>query len=147
MPQKHQLKVKALLGVPDDYLSVLYEAMRGCSTDERLLVCMYFMSDLDWRDRHLDRIEQNVRKIFPPAPRTGYRPQDYKDFQASAIRFRFDEETSKVRKGTMRSADRSWDNPGRGCWSNTVLGNKRALELLDFLGISVSKPQKVIVQS
>jgi hypothetical protein len=135
----HEILVRCLDGIPAEHQQLLYDKMKGCSTTDRLLVCLYFMSDLPWHGRHLDRIEQNLRRIFPPALRTGYLPDDYVDFQASAIRFLFDREPFRIKKNEISEEDRLWESFQRGYWSNTAWGNQRAVELLAMLGVVVTK--------
>jgi hypothetical protein len=122
--------VDKLDGIKPHFQRDVFEAMKSLDNKERLLVCLYFMSDLSDDYHHLDEIETNFRKIFPPSVRGHKTPDDYADFQATLIRNPFNAETSKVRVGQLRPEDCLWRKPSRGCWRNTALGNQQAIRIL-----------------
>jgi hypothetical protein len=124
------ITVDKLDGIKPHFQRDVFEAMRSLDNKERLLVCLYFMSDLSDEYHHLDDIEINFRKIFPPSVRGHKSPDDYADFQATLIRNPYNAETSKVRVGQLRREDCLWRKPSRGCWRNTALGNQQAVRLL-----------------
>ena len=110
-----------------------------CSNKERLLVCLYFMSDLDNNSMTFENIVSNLIKIFPPTINTDFLPEDYVSFQASVIRGQFNRETDNVKRGILPIEHRLWTAVGDGKWRNTDLGNKKAIKVLEDSGIKVSK--------
>ena len=63
------------------------------------------MSDRPNARHHLNDIKRNYRKIVPLSLHD-YTPQDYKNFQASAIRFLFNRETKDVREDSLSERQR-----------------------------------------
>lgn len=126
----------ALIGITDTSQADLFEAMRKCNNQERILVCLYFLSDLPYDQQNLDTIEKNLRLIFPPSLGESYKPEDYVDFQAM-IRGYLGDEYRKVKKGILAPKDSLWETRGRGFWRNTTLGNQRAIEILKREGIQI----------
>lgn len=141
------LEVEYLKGIKDEYIEVLYPIMEKCNNEERLLVCLYFMSELDDDSTTLNNIEDNLRKIFPPTISTNYLPKDYASFQASVIRGQFDRETENVKKGKLRQEDRLWIRVGRGRWRNTDLGNERAIKILQQNNVKIVRVQNKVFNS
>jgi 5-methylcytosine-specific restriction protein B len=131
------ISVNALDGIKPDFQEILFEAMKNCTNGERMLVCLYFMSDLPEEQHHLDEIEQNLRKIFPPSLSEGMEPDNYKNFHASVVRGTFSHETQRVKDRQSSPAKRFWRQSRRGYWYNTELGNKQAIEVLYREGIEV----------
>lgn len=128
------LAVRSLDGVKPQFQKDVYEAMLPCTNRERLLVCLYFMSELPTSELNNSNIEANLRKIFPPSKKgEGKLPDEYVNFQASAVRHYFDKE---VMNG-VDPDDRLWENIGHGYWRNTELGNDRAIQILRRCGIRV----------
>ena len=105
-------------------------ALNGCNNNERLLVCLFLMSERPLRWHHLSDIEKELRQMFPPS-RHGNEPDTYVDFQATAIR--------AVVNAAKRfqPQERQWENPQRGYWRNTPLGNRRAIDVLRRVGVCV----------
>jgi hypothetical protein len=138
------IAVEILDGIPVRHQADLYEAMRSCSNGQRLAVCLYLMSDLPDARHHLGDIERNYLKIFPPSVRHHYTPQDYKNFQASAIRFLFNRETKDVKEDLLSERQRLWTSPYRGYWRNTDLGHQVARQILRERGWLVQKGESVL---
>ncbi|GIK38545.1 MAG: hypothetical protein BroJett011_23780 [Chloroflexota bacterium] len=136
MPTKI-MTIQALDGIRPEFQQQLFEAMKNCSNPERMLVCLYFMSDLPDEQHHLDEIEENLRKIFPPSLGDGKEPDGYKDFQASMVRGPFSDENRALKEGRVSPTSRLWEKTRRGFWKNTQLGNQRAVEILRREGIQV----------
>jgi hypothetical protein len=134
----HELIVRTLYNVPRQYESLLYEAMEECTHADRLCVCLYFMSEQPDRSRTLSGIERNLRTIFPPTRSSGTTADDFSEFQ-SVIRALFNTETLRIKNKEMRVSERLWENPLKGCWKNTSLGNERGVEVLEELGIAVKR--------
>jgi 5-methylcytosine-specific restriction protein B len=130
------IKVDALDGIKDEFQTDLYEAMRECNNPERIMVCLYFLSDLPYDQQKLDRIEKTLRKIFPPSLGEGYKPENYVDFQAM-VRGYLGDEYRKVKRGSLAPENTLWETRGRGYWRNTTLGNQRAIKILEKKGLQV----------
>lgn len=111
----------------------MFDAMKGCTNVQRLVVCLYLMSELPNEACHLSDIERNLRIIFPRAE-SGLTKDMYADFQAN-IRASFNGETTRVRKGRLNLGDRLWTNAGRGLWRNTDAGNRMAKRILHDKGL------------
>jgi antitoxin (DNA-binding transcriptional repressor) of toxin-antitoxin stability system len=122
-------QAKQSFGIPDDATNLIRDALASASQEERLAVCLYYQRDLPLELQTLDRIEQDLRRIFPPDRRTGRTPDDYVDFQASAVRFVFNRETASGR------TPRLFENPRRGHWRNTSAGNGLAEAILARAGL------------
>lgn len=128
--------------VPENISDTLYKLLEQENNRLRLIVCLYFLSDLDNRDSTLSVIETNLLKIFPPSVSEGKKPADYVDFQASEIRGFFNRETDYIKKGLMDENERYFVNVGRGCWKNTEKANREAEaflkkhELLEYVAFS-----------
>jgi hypothetical protein len=137
------LEIDALNGINEEVQPIIYEAMETCSNAQRLCVCLYFMSDLPDYNHSLDRIEENLSKIFPPSIPHGNVPDTYKDFAATAIRQYFNYETGSVRNREIPAGERLWYNPQRGHWRNTDLGNSYALRVLQERDIAIKKRGKL----
>lgn len=131
------IPIQILDGIKPEFQQDLYDAMKNCSNSERMLVCLYFMSDLPEECHHLNEIEENLRKIFPPSLGDGKEPDNYKDFQASMVRGSFSDESRALKEGRLSPANRFWKKTNRGFWENTELGNQRAVEILRREGIQV----------
>jgi hypothetical protein len=155
MPHEHEyftIRIPSLMGIPDEHEELLFDAMgnsewpwkrlRPCGNEDRLLVCLYFMSELSPESHHLDTIEGNLRKIFPRSA-TGLRPEQYESFQADAIRMIFNMETRNVRLKRMSPTSRLFERISRGYWRNTSLGNGLALRVLDRRYIRVDRQSSV----
>jgi hypothetical protein len=141
------ISVVKLDGIKPYFQEDLYRAMTSCNNKERLLVCLYFMSDLPANRHHLREIERNLRKIFPPSLRDGKTPDDYVDFEASMIRHHFNAETREVKRGQLSPSCRRWESPIRGCWRNTALGNQQAIQILQNQGWKVQCSGKVLAET
>ena len=63
------ISINKLNGINDENRSIIYRAMEGCSNGQRLVVCLYLMSELSESDFHLNNIEKNLLQIFPAAVR------------------------------------------------------------------------------
>lgn len=135
--QMKTIEVDALNGLKPEFQPVVFEAMKNCSNHERLLVCLYFLSELPDEVRTLDVIETNLRQIFPPSLGEGNLPDDYTNFQASAIRGYLGDYDRRTQKRGVPQDERLWVTFGRGLWRNTDLGNERAIEILRREGIRV----------
>lgn len=133
------LDIESLKGVDANYQPIIYDAMKTSSNAQRLCVCLYLMSDLPDYMHSLDNIEKNLAQIFPPSIPHGNTPDTYKDFAATAIRQYFNYETSAVRDYEITAEDRLWQNPQRGHWRNTHLGNSYALRVLQERGIAIRR--------
>lgn len=138
------ITVDSLDGIPSQHQADLYGVMRTSSNGQRLAVCLYLMSDLPDARHHLGDIEREYIKIFPPSLRHQFSPQDYADFQASAIRFLFNRETKDVREGFLTDRQRLWTSPYRGHWRNTDLGNQVARQILRDNDRLVQKGEAVL---
>jgi len=138
------IAIDSLDGIPGQNQPDLYGAMRSCSNGQRLAVCLYFMSELPDARHRLADIEREYLKIFPPSLRHHFSPQDYSDFQASAIRFLFNRETKDVKEGLLSKRERLWTSPYRGHWRNTDLGNQVARQILRDNGRLVQKGESVL---
>jgi len=138
------LNFDRLTGVPTAHQTDIYCAMAPCTNGQRLAVCLFMMSDLPDRNHHLSDIERTLRRIFPPSLRFGQKPDDYVDFQASAIRFLFNSETAEVRRRRLQIEHRLWTNTGRGYWRNTELGNRTGAHILRRSGIEVAMSPTVL---
>ena len=148
-PSMKTIVVERLDGIRPDFQPDLFQAMKNCNNRERMLICLYFMSDLPNENHQFDDIEQNLRQIFPPSIREGKSPTDYNDFQASMVRGTFTDENRKVNQGKLLPQDRLWETPDRGYWRNTPLGNRRALDILGREGLAIkvipaTKPDEAI---
>lgn len=131
-------------GIKPHFQQDIFEVMRSCDNKERLLVCLYLMSDLLDERHKIDLIEQNLRCMFPPSVPRGRSPDDYEDFQASAIRFLFNLETRQVKQKQLSLKERLWQNVGKGCWRNTPLGNQQAQQILRKQGVLVERADKIL---
>lgn len=132
-----RVSVQKLNGIPSAHKAELYRIMARCGNAERLLVALYFMSELPNARHQLGDIEAELVKIFPPSLRTRKSPGDYSDFGAAAVRSIFNAETRAVRTGVVAEHHRYWTNVRRGYWRNTELGNKQALEVLREQGLLI----------
>lgn len=113
--------------------------MKDCRQNERIAVCLYFMSDLPIELHTHAAIEQNLRLIFPPSQGKGYMPDDYTDFQAAVQRSYFDLESKRCREGKLHESQRLWRQPYLGRWENTAVGNELALKVLRSKGIIITQ--------
>ncbi|MFH5882568.1 hypothetical protein [Liberiplasma polymorphum] len=84
-----------LIGIPNYLVDHLYEAFKNLNNQERLLVVMYFLSEIPDEALTLQLIENNLVKVFPPSIKDNNLPKDYIDFQASVIRGQFNNINSK----------------------------------------------------
>jgi len=121
------MAIMVYAGVPDNYRDRLFSAFKTRSNKDRLLVVMYLLSDLYDNEMHLDTIETELRKVFPPSIRDGFLPKDYQNFQASVIRGQFNNQHKK--------SINFWENTHLGCWKNTEYGNREAEKILNELGL------------
>lgn len=133
------ININKLNGMSEEIQPVIYKAMEGCSNGQRLVICLYLMSELPENNFHLNDIEKNLLQIFPAAVRTNFFPKDYADFQATCIRFYFNSETGAVNKRKLSEEDRLWVKVNRGYWKNTNLGNQYALNILKRSGVLIEK--------
>ena len=138
------ITVDSLDSIPSQHQADLYGVMRTCSNGQRLALCLYLMSDLPDGRHHLGDIEREYIKIFPPSLRHHFSPQDYEDFQASAIRGLFNRETKNVNEGLLTDRQRLWTSPYRGHWRNTDLGNQVARQILRDNDRLVQKGEAVL---
>jgi hypothetical protein len=138
------ISVASLDGVPQQGAGELYAAMKRCTNGQRLVVCLYLMSDLPDSRHHLSDIERELIHLFPPSLGQGYSPQDYADFQASAVRGLFNRETGDVARRMLSDDDRLWTTPRRGHWRNTDLGNRTARQILRERGLLIQKDGTVL---
>jgi hypothetical protein len=136
--------VPRLDGLPKDSVKTIYNAMRECSLGQRLMVTLYFMSDLPDSRHRLRDIEDSLRRIFPPSIGGGLLPDSYVDFQATAVRTPLSMETREVRRGGLAEEDRLWTSPMRGYWRNTDLGNRFALQVLRDRGLLIQRGDTVL---
>ncbi len=113
------IEVKERIGIPPEHRDVLYTAMKAYETQARLLVTLFFMADLSVEQHTLDRIELNLKQIFPPIGLQKLEPEDFGNFRVTCI-------TSLLRGGESEY----FVSPKRGRWTNTDSGNKEALTLL-----------------
>lgn len=132
------LEVSSLRSVPERHRQTLFEAMTGHSNQERLTVCLFFLSDYEL-GVHLPVIERNLRKMFPPSLRTSLTPERHEDFQAAAVRGLLNAETAAVRSREIAPENRLWEKTMRGHWRNTDRGNRRAIRLLEAHGLLVRR--------
>lgn len=88
------------------------------------------MSELPVAGHHLKKIEKNLGQIFPPSAQ-GNAPDDYEDFQATAVRSILNLETA------ANPRLRLWERIKRGYWCNTALGNQYAVQILLRQGVTV----------
>ncbi|MBU8902416.1 MAG: hypothetical protein KOO69_06730 [Victivallales bacterium] len=131
-------------GIPDKYEKKLYDAMEYLGNKERLVICLYFMSELSVKSMTHYNIERNLRRIFPPSKK-GKLPDDYKDFQASVQRSYFDRETQKIKEKEINLEDRLWKNLGDGLWKNTEKGNCLAVATLKKEGYDIHKEGAIYI--
>lgn len=133
------IKVNRFDGIPPEHQPELYNLMKHCSNGERLLVCLLFMSDLPERERNNSHVELELRKIFPPSMKHNLSTDQYKDFQATAVRMYWNMETRAIAAGDFSDDLRLWENTCRGHWRNTDLGNRYARQKLRQLGVWVER--------
>lgn len=117
------LEVERLDGIPEQYQALLSELAQRLKRKELLLVVLYFMSELDDGGHSLEKIEKNMRMIFPR--------DDYREYAASNIRGLFNEETQRVNQGRLKAGQRLWIKVSEGHWRNSALGNEEAKQVLD----------------
>lgn len=134
-----EIELQLLTGINEDFKDIIYKAMKDCDNEKRLLVCLYFMSDLNDNSTTLQSIENNLIKIFHPAINSKYTPKDYASFQASVIRGMFDRETEKVNKGILLEEDRLWHRVGKDKWRNSYIANEKAIKILYDKNIQIIK--------
>ena len=140
--------INQLHGIPASVQPDLKRAMIFCPDWQRLVVCLYFMSELSDADHHLTAIENWARTIWPQGP-FSRDSHNYTDFQA-AIRAVVNAETNKVRNGALREEHRLWKNTMHGFWRNADIGNHVALRVLREQHLHVqqrginNEPQTVI---
>lgn len=132
------LALDGLKGITTRIEAPLYEVMATCSNPQRLVVCLFFMSDLPDSAHTLSEIERNLVRIFPPSLTYQLTPDAYQDFAASVIRFNFNAETSAVKAGALAEGERMWLHVGRGLWRNSPLANRYALEILRERGVKTN---------
>ena len=114
----HIIEVKERCGIPAEHQAVLYDAMKGLETVERLLVTLFFMAELPIEEHTYARIEQNLRQIFPPIGLQRLKPDNFRTFRETCI-------TSVVKRNSA-----FFVHPKRGRWMNTERGNKAAMNVL-----------------
>lgn len=117
--------------------AIIWEAMKTCTNTERLCVCLYLMSGLPDNEHSLERIEEELRAMFPPSVPHGTTPDKYTNFAATAIRQYFNFETMQVNNGKLPRTQRNWVQVGRGFWRNTEIGNDIAKSVLSERGVVV----------
>jgi hypothetical protein len=115
---RHLIDVKGRCGIPAEHRAVLYDAMKGLETQERLLVTLFFMADLPVEEHTYDGIEANLRQIFPPIGKQRLKPDRFKKFRETCI--------TSVLKGNSAF----FVNPKRGRWMNSDEGNSAAINVL-----------------
>ncbi len=149
--------VEKLNGIDSSAELILFNPMKKCSNEDRLAVALYMMSDIliskekydnlasedqeKYRNNHpnyIDKIEENLKKIFPPNLKDNRTIHEYSDFQASAIRHIFNRETRNSVEGQV---ERLWENlkPRTGLWRNTDFGNQHAVNILREQNVIVYK--------
>lgn len=131
--------------IPNYIVDDVYKLLKNFKNEERLLICMYLLHETEKSDLNLKNIENNLRKIFPPAIKSQMLPDDYTDFQASVIRGHFDREKQKVKNNQMDSLNRYWFNleETSGKWINTHLANIKAVELLKENSFKIKKKDNI----
>lgn len=114
----HIIDVKDRCGIPAEHQAVLYDAMKGLETPQRLLVTLFFMADLPIEEHTYANIEENLREIFPPIGNGRLKPDNFRNFRETCI-------TSVLRANLA-----FFVSPKRGRWMNTDTGNRAAITLL-----------------
>lgn len=140
-----QIILRRLDGIPQEWRPDLFDSLRFSSNGTRLLISMFFLSDMPQHDQTLDKIEGELRSIFPPSIPHNFTPADYQDFAASALRGVLNRETALIKSNHLSSEHRLWNNPLKGCWRNTDLGNAEALIKLRRLGFEIVSGDKIVV--
>jgi hypothetical protein len=128
--EKHIIEVRERRGIPTEHREVIYKAMKGLETEERLLVTLYFMADLSPEDHTYDNIESNLRLIFPPIGRSRLTPDDFRKFRETCI--------TQVLKGNPAY----FTSPKRGRWTNTEDGNSAAVNVLRKENVLMNLPKR-----
>lgn len=123
------LKIKSLKGITKDVKEILDKVMNEEAINNKLLVTLFFMSDLNDDEHTLENIEKNLKCIS--------NDNIYKDFQTSAIRGPFNRETQSVKNGKIKLENRLWINIDKGKWKNSDIANKKARKLLEEKGVNI----------
>ena len=93
-----KMYINMLNGIPEKYIEELSKRLKKSTIIDKLLITLYFMSEMNDEYHELKNIEINLRKIA--------RDSNYSDFQASAIRGPFNRETQNVKSGKIKECDR-----------------------------------------
>lgn len=126
-----KMYINMLNGIPEKYIEELSKRLKKSTIIDKLLITLYFMSEMNDEYHELKNIEINLRKIA--------RDSNYSDFQASAIRGPFNRETQNVKSGKIKECDRLWIKVGNGKWRNSYIANSEAEKILWKNGIEVIK--------
>jgi|GEM_PF-2988829 len=114
-------------GIPKEIQDELFQKFKTRNNKDRLLVTMYFLSDLDNMKSRISLIENELLKVFPKSINNNFLPKDYKDFQASVVRGQFNNQE-------LRNQN-YWINVADGCWRNSDKGNQVAESILKELNL------------
>ena len=127
-----EIKVKGFFGIEEEHVNVLREALEKATPHERLVVILYFMSDLEDEGFELDNIAKNFEKIYKNDNRS------WNNYKGYFIR---NHTSGEVFNNTPEN-DRLWVNiQNRGLWKNSDNGQSKALSFLKNKGIKVYKLQ------
>ncbi len=128
------ISLNKLSGVPNQYENLLKEVLESKTSQEKLIVGLYFMSDLDDSDHHLDEIESNVRKLYYDKY-----INTIKDFQSSNIRGVTNKDVNRLKEKQKFEHLTDTKNIDKGYWKNNETANKEAEIILKEAGIMVVK--------
>jgi predicted HNH restriction endonuclease len=126
------IKVESLTGIPEAFREELRTALQDCSITERLLVCLFFMSELPDKMHTHELIQRNFDQIHP----------DSVELPKNAIRTRFNGEPFDVKNGKLQEEDRLWESPASPFWKNTEKGNREAEHILRHREIYIQVHRK-----
>lgn len=118
-------------GIPAEHREVIYDAMRGLETEERLVVTLFFMADLPVEAHTYDNIEANLRQIFPPIGLKNLKPENFRKFRETCI------------TSVLKANPDLFTSPKRGRWMNTEQANKQAIQILKGQHVRMNLPKSV----
>ncbi|MFO0892986.1 MAG: hypothetical protein U0790_28100 [Isosphaeraceae bacterium] len=124
------IDVNERTGIPAEHREVIYNAMKGLETEERLVVTLFFMADLPVEAHSYDNIESNLRQIFPPIGKKRLKPDDFHKFRETCI------------TSVLKANSEYFVSPKRGRWLNTDAGNQAAIRILKKEIVLMNLPRK-----
>jgi hypothetical protein len=128
---RHIIEVGDRCGIPSEHQAIIYDAMKGLETEERLLVTLFFMADLPIEAHTYDNIESNLSQVFPPIGERKLKPDDFRKFRETCI------------TNVLKKNQEFFTSPKRGRWVTTDAGNKAAFNVLRKENVMVNLVRKV----